>query len=103
MQRSVASVIIVVAESCEIWLRTEMFCQETIFYFNIQILTNHCLSFAWSADENYGRAVLNQYKSQDSLHRYSRESAHFSNDIVKENWASFYYILFIARTCFVQF
>uniref|UniRef100_A0A8C8AI83 Uncharacterized protein n=1 Tax=Otus sunia TaxID=257818 RepID=A0A8C8AI83_9STRI len=36
-----------------------------------------------SADENYGRAVLSQYKSQDSLHRYSTVFEHLSNDIAK--------------------
>lgn len=65
------------------------FTKKQFSIFNIQILTNHSLSFAWSADENYGRAVLNQYKSQDSLHRYSRVYEHLSNDIAKENWVSF--------------
>lgn len=77
--------------------------QKLLFFFLlIQILTNHCLSFTWSADENYGRAVLNQYKSQDSLHRYGRLSKCLSNDIDKENSWPFYYIVFIARAFFNQ-
>lgn len=98
LQSSAAGAITMVVDSCEIWLKTESFAKKKISIFNI-----HCFSFALSADENYGRAVLNQYKSQDSLHRYGRVSEHLSNYIAKENLVSFYHILYITRACFIQF
>lgn len=61
------------------------FAKKSFPIFRTQILTNPCFSFAWSADENYGRAVLNQYKSQDSLHRYRRISWTLLYCIVTEN------------------